>query len=226
MKEKKDALHVVRTFAGEPPSRADLAPAERLTEELYGAGNAGRGAAVAAAKTRAWVAVWLAGAALLICACILFGQFFANKEGITHYFEVYDLEGGVVDDIDAYAAEHGVSFRKVEGGVSSQFEAVHLCDSGKLVYIQQQTMFMFENDFDGIILVAAFTNDRFQSLADFEYPDSSMEVGGVTVEYRIVRDGVSDIYARFKAEGCYYYMHITTAGGAERLERYVGLLLR
>lgn len=229
MKEQKDALKVIQTYADR--ERAHTGGAERakqLTAQLYGEGaaHAARGGALAAAGRRRIVAIVLVAAALLLALALLLAYFWpGQREGPLYYDEnsVYSEE---ITDIELLRDENNLSFLYFdENSLSSRYKVGRLVENDRIMFITQNTMLISQLGFDTVSLGICFSEDQFKDFDAFTRFTDSMQIGDVFAEYRVESSAQNNFYAKFTVEGVVYYLNVTTAGGTEVLQGYIEQLL-
>ena len=229
MKEKKDALKVIQTYADREPTHTGGAErAKQLTAQLYGEGAApaARGGALAAAGRRRIVAIVLVAAALLLAFALLLAYFWpGQREGPIYYDEnsVYSEE---ITDIEQLRDENNLSFLYYDGNsFPSQYEVGRLVENDQIMFIIQSTLLISQTDFDAVELGICFSDDTFQDFGDFIELESVLTVENYNIQYRVESSAQNNFYAKFTVEGVVYYLNVTTAGGTEVLQGYIEQLL-
>lgn len=229
MKEKKDALKVIQTYADREPAHTGGAErAKQLTAQLYGEGSAhaARGGALAAAGRRRIVAIVLVAAALLLALALLLAYFWpGQREGPLYYDEnsVYSEE---ITDIELLRDENNLSFLYFdENSLPSRYEVGRLVENDRIMFIIQNTMLISQLGFDTVNLGICFSDGDFQDFSSFKDFTDSMQIGDVFAEYRVENSAPNNFYAKFTVEGVVYYLNVTTAGGTEVLQGYIEQLL-
>lgn len=229
MKEKKDALKVIQTYADREPAHTGGAErAKQLTAQLYGEGSAhaARGGALAAAGRRHIAAIVLVAAALLLALALLLAYFWpGQREGPLYYDEnsVYSEE---ITDIEQLRDENNLSFLYFdENSLPSRYEVGRLVENDRIMFIIQNTMLISQLGFDTVNLGICFSDGDFQDFSSFKDFTDSMQIGDVFAEYRVESSAQNNFYAKFTVEGVVYYLNVTTAGGTEVLQGYIEQLL-
>ena len=229
MKEQKDALKVIQTYADREPAHTGGAErAKQLTAQLYGEGaaHAARGGALAAAGRRRIGAIVLVAAALLLALALLLAYFWpGQREGPIYYDEnsVYSEE---ITDIEQLRDENNLSFLYYDGNsFPSQYEVGRLVENDQIMFIIQSTLLISQTDFDAVELGICFSEDQFKDFDAFTRFTDSMQIGDVFAEYRVESSAQNNFYAKFTVEGVVYYLNVTTAGGTEVLQGYIEQLL-
>lgn len=234
MKENKDALKAIQEFADKSPTRSDkLEQAKQLTQELYGKDGAeaehrGRGGAVAltaSSKTARIVTVALCCVVVLLVVFLLLFYFLNDKKDEVLYFDSEAVYSEKISELEQFKSDNKLDFLYYEDGLNSQYEIWRLKDNEQLVYITQTTMYITQSGFDTLFLGICFNNDSYQAFDDFVNLTETIEIGEVSVYYRLETVNRNNIYAKFSAGDVIYYLSVTTVSGAEVLEQYVNLLL-
>ncbi len=229
MKEKKDALKVIQTYADREPAHTGGAErAKQLTAQLYGEGAApaARGGALVAAGRRRIVAIVLVAAALLLALALLLAYFWpGQREGPIYYGDdaIYRED---VEDVDWLREENGLNFLYYDANsFPSQYKVGRLVENDQIMFIIQSTLLISQTDFDAVELGICFSDGDFQDFSSFKDFTDSMQIGDVFAEYRVESSAQNNFYAKFTVEGVVYYLNVTTAGGTEVLQGYIEQLL-
>lgn len=229
MKQKKDALKVIQTYADREPAHTGGAErAKQLTAQLYGerSAHAARGGALAAAGRRRIVAIVLVAAALLLALALLLAYFWpGQREGPIYYGDdaIYRED---VEDVDRLREENGLNFLYYDANsFPSQYKVGRLVENDQIMFIIQSTLLISQTDFDAVELGICFSEDQFKDFDAFTRFTDSMQIGDVFAEYRVESSAQNNFYAKFTVEGVVYYLNVTTAGGTEVLQGYIEQLL-
>ena len=198
MKEQKDALKVIQTYADREPAHTGGAErAKQLTAQLYGEGAA------------------------LLLAYFWPGQ----REGPFYYGDdaIYRED---VEDVGRLREENGLNFLYYDANnLPSRYEVGRLVEDGRIMYIIQDTMLISQLGFDTVSLGICFSDDTFQDFGDFIELESVLTVENYNIQYRVESSAQNNFYAKFTVEGVVYYLNVTTAGGTEVLQGYIEQLL-
>ena len=229
MKEKKDALKVIQTYADREPAHTGGAErAKQLAAQRYGEGAApaARGGALVAAGRRRIVAIVLVAAALLLALALLLAYFWpGQREGPIYYGDdaIYRED---VEDVDWLREENGLNFLYYDANsFPSQYKVGRLVENDQIMFIIQSTLLISQTDFDAVELGICFSDGDFQDFSSFKDFTDSMQIGDVFAEYRVESSAQNNFYAKFTVEGVVYYLNVTTAGGTEVLQGYIEQLL-
>ena len=209
MKEQKDALKVIQTYADREPAHTGGAErAKQLTAQLYGEGaaHAARGGALAAAGRRRIVAIVLVAAALLLALALLLAYFWPGQREGPFYYGDDAIYREDVEDVGRLREENGLNFLYYDANI-------------------QDTMLISQLGFDTVSLGICFSDDTFQDFGDFIELESVLTVENYNIQYRVESSAQNNFYAKFTVEGVVYYLNVTTAGGTEVLQGYIEQLL-
>ena len=147
MKEQKDALKVIQTYADREPAHTGGAErAKQLTAQLYGEGaaHAARGGALAAAGRRRIVAIVLVAAALLLALALLLAYFWPGQREGPFYYGDDAIYREDVEDVGRLREENGLNFLYYDANnLPSRYEVGRLVEDGRIMYIIQDTMKQF-----------------------------------------------------------------------------------
>ncbi len=229
MKEQKDALKVIQTYADREPAHTGGAErAKQLTAQLYGEGaaHAARGGALAAAGRRRIVAIVLVAAALLLALALLLAYFWPGQREGPFYYGDDAIYREDVEDVGRLREENGLNFLYYDANnLPSRYEVGRLVEDGRIMYIIQDTMLISQLGFDTVSLGICFSDDTFQDFGDFIELESVLTVENYNIQYRVESSAQNNFYAKFTVEGVVYYLNVTTAGGTEVLQGYIEQLL-
>ena len=229
MKEQKDALKVIQTYADREPAHTGGAErAKQLTAQLYGEGaaHAARGGALAAAGRRRIVAIVLVAAALLLALALLLAYFWPGQREGPFYYGDDAIYREDVEDVGRLCEENGLNFLYYDANnLPSRYEVGRLVEDGRIMYIIQDTMLISQLGFDTVSLGICFSDDTFQDFGDFIELESVLTVENYNIQYRVESSAQNNFYAKFTVEGVVYYLNVTTAGGTEVLQGYIEQLL-
>ncbi len=234
MDDKQDIIEELKGFKDQfTLNSSDTKKAEQVAEELYGNknpsdGNIKDGGALAVARKRNIIII--IAAFFVVCAIFLsiFLPIMLKKEpgsGIK-YYDLSQIETEIIDNIDEFIVGNNLTCRYYKGdSFISNYKAGYVKENKQLAFLVQQSVTMDTSGFDTIVLNIVLTKDIFQSFESFTKFTDTVEIRGMTVQYRTASTGqAKDIYASFEDSSVIYYLQISTSSvssAEDKLNQYI-----
>ena len=222
MKDTEEIEKKIREF-GEPiePNPDLTNQAKLLVEELYGGNRVKR------KKKNFWKIFSVSAAA---CACILVAILvptLTRSSGpslppINRYTDD-NLYQERIANVEDYITQKNLTCKYFSESQQSFVNCV--IESTQPVIIEQQYIYIDDDNFDTIQLEICLTQDEFDRFDKFQNLKQNRQVNGISVIYSVTEENDGNtIMAKCEVDSFRYYWNISTLQGAERIDFYINYL--
>ncbi len=182
--------------------------------------------------TRRRIILLAAASFLIVCillVSILIPIYYPFEHSIKIvYYSSSDLVYSYISDIDQFKEDSGLEFNYYETGINSDVNIASDKDTGEVVFIMQDAVFICESGIDTVRLyMVVMANAEIDFFRYYEEMISTMTVSGTEVSYSSsLSSNLENLYVKFSYGNVDYYIQILTNDSSEeQVQRYVELLI-